>query len=133
MVDLSERKVVAFFVGEKVDLLRLSAVTYTCRNGAEGYSDCVEYAINVSNLRQTSDGFAPSYRDMNNPDLMLLLYIRSDTLVGARVYKYRTLIYPEGMTSGYETIPSQADIHQIARVLDFVVRKTEREGSYESN
>ena len=49
----------------------------------EGYSDCVEYVVNVSNLRQTSDGFAPSYRELHNPDLMLLLYIRADTIVGA--------------------------------------------------
>lgn len=133
MVKLSERKVVAFFVGENVDLPRLSAVAHSCRNGAGGYSDCIEYAINVSSLQQTNDGFVPSYRDLKNPDLMLLLYLRSDTIVGARVFKYRTLIYPEGMTSGYETAPSQADIQQVARVLEFVVHKREREGSYESN
>jgi len=133
VVVLSERKVVAFFVGENVDLPRLSAVAHFCRNGVGGYSDCIEYAINVSGLRQTSDGFAPSYRDLKNLDLMLLLYLWSGTIVGARIFKYRTLIYPEGMTSGYETAPSQADIQQVARVLEFVVRKREREGSYESN
>ena len=47
MVVLSERKVVAFFVGENVDLPRLSAVAHSCRNGVGDYSDCIEYAINV--------------------------------------------------------------------------------------
>ena len=96
MVNLSERKVVAFFVGENVNLPQLSAVAHSCRNGAGGYSDCIEYAINVSSLQQTSDGFVPSFRGLKNPDLMLLLYLRSDTIVGVRVFKYRTLITRRG-------------------------------------
>lgn len=119
----SEREVVAFFVGEKVNSLRISSVAHICCEATGDYKDCVECAINISELRQAGDEFVRSYRELKNLDLMLLLYLKGETIVGIRVFKYKTIFYPEGKTSGYETTPNQEDIDQITQVLRFVVHR----------
>lgn len=121
MVGRSEREVVAFFVGEKVNSLRISSVAQACRRGTGDYKDCVECAINISELRQAGDAFVRSYRDLKNLDLMLLLYLKGEAIMGIRIFKYKTIFYPEGKTSGYETTPDQEDIDQTTKVLRFVV------------
>lgn len=112
---------VAFFVGEKVNSLQISSVAHARRRGTGDYKGCVECAINISELRQAGDAFVRSYRELKNLDLMLLLYLKGETIVGIRVFKYKTIIYSEGKTSGYEMTPSQEDIDQTTKVLRFVV------------
>lgn len=133
MVELFEREVVAFFAGKKVNPLRVSSILYNSRQGYGNYHDCVEYVINISELEENSGTFKRAYRNLKNLDLMLFIYLNYNTIKGVRILKYKTLIYPDGVTSGYETTPSPDDVKFINHVLNFIVQEEEREDTYESN
>ena len=133
MVKLSEREVVAFFIGKRVNSLRLSSIASACHQGNQNYKDCVEHIVNISELRWNTNSYIRTYRDMKNTDLMLLLYLIEDTIIGVRIFKYKTIIYPEGVASGYEATPCQEDIALVNNVLRFVVPTEESEDNHESD
>ena len=127
-----ERKMIAEFVGRRLDAPRLASVLRSARPGDGNYGDCREGLICLSELRKTKGAFVHTYRDMKRIRLMLLVYLKDNRIVGARILKYKTLLYKDGVLSGYEMTPSVIDLGKAYRVLKFVTEEEKRD-CYESD
>lgn len=120
-----EQKMIAEFVGNKLNEFRLAMVLSSIQAGAGNYQDCQEGLIHLSELRKTKGTFVCAYRELKRINLMLLVYLKDDRIVGARILKYKTLLYQDRGPSGYEMTPSARDIGKAYRVLKFVTERNE--------
>ena len=114
MGHLTEREMVAFFVGKKANLLRLASIAIKRQQGSGNYSDCTEYAVRIP--------LPQPITQKKSRNLTLFLYVKDSIVLGARISKHSILHYPDGFISGYEMAPTTADIALTAEILTYITR-----------
>lgn len=134
MARIDEHEVFAGFIGEHINLSRLSEVSHSNGKGYGPYSDSDEYIIaHVEYYDQPE--FIELFKltptliekwDYRGIDFSVYLYVRDGAITGGHVFKYIETSYSNHYRpTGYETEPTQQELRVVTRILTYITSEEE--------
>ena len=135
MARIDEQKMIAEFVGNRINEDTFYDIATPNGKGYGEYSDCDEYIVyHVDYYEEDAliDQFkiTPSLAekwDYSGVDFRVYLYLRDQTLVGGCIFKYKdTSCSCHYRPTGYQLTPTQQEIRVAQRIFRHILM-TERE------
>ena len=135
MARVDEHEIFARFIGENVNLSRLSLVSQSNGKGHGSYSDSDEYIIAHVEYYDK-----PEYKevfkltptliekwDYRGIDFSVYLYVRDGIITGGHIFKYiDTSTSSHYRPTGYETDSTQQELRVVTRILTYITSEEEK-------
>lgn len=115
MNELYEYEMVAFFIGKPINGDVLSQLFNVVEQALCAYDDCEAFLTTLADWTDTED--------VEGIKLSILVYVKKGRLVGARIRKYKTIVFSDGTTSGYETTPTEEEFESVRQVLTLITNE----------
>jgi hypothetical protein len=132
MARIDEQKMIAEFVGNKINMDTFGVVALPNGCGYGDYADCDEYIVYhdeyyddecLATIFKITPTIAEKW-DYDGIDFRLYLYIKEGFFMGGCLFKYRdTTCSSHFRPTGYMLTPTQQEIRIAKRILEYIIEK----------